>query len=82
YTHMLAVAGLATTLFLGGWHGPFLPGPLWFLVKVFVLVFVFIWVRATYPRLRYDQIMKLGWKVLIPLTILNLVVTAFIVAVR
>jgi NADH-quinone oxidoreductase subunit H len=82
YTHMLAVAGLATTLFLGGWHGPVLPGTLWFLIKVFLLVFIFIWVRATYPRLRYDQIMKLGWKVLIPLTILNLVVTAFIVAVR
>lgn len=82
YTHMIAVAALATTLFLGGWHGPFLPGPLWFLIKVFVLVFFFIWVRATYPRLRYDQIMKLGWKVLIPLTILNVVVTAFIVAVR
>lgn len=82
YAHMLAVAALATTLFLGGWHGPYLPGTLWFLIKVFVLVFIFIWVRATYPRLRYDQIMKLGWKVLIPLTILNLIVTAFIVAMR
>lgn len=82
YTHMLAVAALATTLFLGGWHGPYLPGTLWFLIKVFLIVFVFIWVRATYPRLRYDQIMKLGWKVLIPLTILNLIVTAFFVTVR
>ncbi len=82
YTHMLAVAALATTLFLGGWHGPYLPGTLWFLIKVFLIVFVFIWVRATYPRLRYDQIMKLGWKVLFPLTILNLIVTAFFVTVR
>lgn len=82
YIHMLAVCALATTLFLGGWHGPYLPGTIWFLIKVFILVFVFIWVRATYPRLRYDQIMMLGWKFLIPLTILNLLVTAFIVAVR
>lgn len=82
YIHMLAVCALATTLFLGGWHGPYLPGTIWFLIKVFILVFVFIWVRATYPRLRYDQIMMLGWKFLIPLTILNLLVTAFVVAVR
>lgn len=82
YIHMLAVCALATTLFLGGWHGPYLPGTIWFLIKVFILVFVFIWVRATYPRLRYDQIMMLGWKFLIPLTILNLLVTAFVVSVR
>ncbi|MCS7280579.1 MAG: NADH-quinone oxidoreductase subunit NuoH [Desulfobacterota bacterium] len=82
YTHMIAVAALATTLFLGGWHGPLLPGPVWFLIKVFLIIFVFVWVRATYPRVRYDHVMKLGWKVLIPLTILNIVVTSFVVAVR
>jgi NADH-quinone oxidoreductase subunit H len=83
YTHLIAVSALATTLFLGGWHGPLLlPGPIWFFIKVCVLLFVFIWIRATYPRLRYDHIMKLGWKILLPLTLLNLVVTALFVALR
>lgn len=82
YTHLIAVCALATTLFLGGWHGPFLPGWIWFLIKLCGLIFVFIWVRATYPRLRYDQIMKLGWKILLPLTLLNLVVTSLVVALR
>ena len=59
--------------------GPWLPEPLWFLIKVFVLVVVFIWVRATMPRLRYDRLMKLGWKVFLPLATLNLLVTAIVV---
>ena len=81
YVHMVAVAALATTLFLGGWTGPYLPGPVWFLIKVFALVFFFIWERGTFPRLRYDHIMQFGWKVLFPLALLNVVVTAFVVAV-
>jgi NADH-quinone oxidoreductase subunit H len=86
YTHMVAVAALATTLFLGGWLGP-LPtvpglGPLWFFIKVCVLVFFFIWERGTFPRLRYDQIMQFGWKVLFPLALANTVVTALVVALR
>jgi NADH-quinone oxidoreductase subunit H len=81
YAHLLAVAALATTLFLGGWHGPFLPGPVWFLIKVFAIVFFFIWERGTFPRLRYDHIMQFGWKILFPLALLNVVVTAFVVAV-
>jgi NADH-quinone oxidoreductase subunit H len=80
YAHMFVVAALATTLFLGGWTGPILPGPVWFLIKVFVIIFFFIWERGTFPRLRYDHIMKFGWKVLLPLTLLNVVVTALLVA--
>lgn len=80
YAHMFTVAAIVTTLFLGGWMGPWLPGPVWFLIKVFAVIFFFIWERGTYPRLRYDHIMQFGWKVLLPLTLLNVVVTAALVA--
>ena len=82
YIHLVTVAALATTLFLGGWLGPLLPGPVWFFIKMFSIVFLFIWIRGTYPRMRYDHIMKLGWKILFPLALLNVVVTALIVALR
>ncbi len=82
YIHLVVVAGLTTTLFLGGWLGPFLPGPVWFLLKMAFIVFLFIWIRGTYPRMRYDHIMKFGWKFLFPAALLNVVVTAFIVALR
>ncbi|EKD37861.1 MAG: hypothetical protein ACD_75C00966G0001, partial [uncultured bacterium] len=82
YIHLVTVAALTTTLFLGGWLGPLLPGPVWFFIKMFSIVFLFIWIRGTYPRMRYDQIMKLGWKILFPLALLNVVVTALIVALR
>jgi NADH-quinone oxidoreductase subunit H len=78
YTHLIAVCSIATTLFLGGWQGPFLPPSLswiWFAVKTGVLVYFCIWERGTFPRLRYDQIMKLGWKVLLPLALANIFVT-------
>ena len=86
YANMIVVSSVATTLFLGGWLRPFpnvaalsfldiVPSWTWFLVKSFVFLYVFIWVRATLPRYRYDQLMRLGWKVLIPLAIANLVVT-------
>jgi len=78
YAHMLVVSCLAVTLFFGGWQGPFLPPVLWFLIKIFCFIFFFIWIRATYPRLRYDQLMKLGWKVLFPLSLLNIVITAVV----
>ena len=78
YAHMLVMSGMAVTLFLGGWHGPILPGPLWFMIKVFAILFFFIWLRATFPRFRYDQLMKFGWKVLFPLSILNILITPFI----
>ena len=58
--------------FLGGWQGPVMPGPVWMLIKMLVILFTFIWVRATVPRLRYDRLMQLGWKVLLPIATLNL----------
>lgn len=82
YIHLVIVAALTTTLFLGGWLGPLLPGPVWFFVKTLLLIFVFIWIRGTFPRLRYDHIMKLGWKFLFPAALLNVVVTALVVALR
>jgi NADH-quinone oxidoreductase subunit H len=82
YVHMIVVAALVTTLFLGGWLGPFLPGPLWFFIKVCLVIFFFIWERGTFPRLRYDQIMQFGWKILLPLALANVVVTALVVALR
>ena len=66
YINLITLTALCVTLFLGGWHGPWLPGPIWFLIKLFILLFVFIWVRTTVPRLRYDQLMRFGWKVLLP----------------
>jgi len=76
YAHILVVSSLAVSLFFGGWHGPFLPPVVWFLIKVFIFIFIFIWVRATFPRFRYDQLMKFGWKVLFPLSLLNIMLTA------
>jgi NADH-quinone oxidoreductase subunit H len=75
YAHMIVVSALVATLFLGGWRGPVLPGVVWLLLKVFAMLFLFIWVRATYPRFRYDQLMKFGWKVLFPLALANILVT-------
>ena len=82
YGNMLAVSSVATTLFLGGWQGPFLPPALsivWFVVKVFLFMFFYIWLRATLPRFRYDQLMNFGWKVLFPLALLNIIITGFVV---
>ncbi len=83
YIEMFVISGIAATFFLGGWMGPG-PGwldPIWMLVKVLALIFVFFWIRATIPRVRYDQLMSLGWKVLLPLATLNVVVTAILVTV-
>jgi NADH-quinone oxidoreductase subunit H len=83
YVNLVTLSALAITLFLGGWHGPDwlggVSGPLWFLFKLFVLLFVFIWIRTTLPRLRYDQLMRFGWKVLLPVATINAVVTAILV---
>jgi len=81
YTNMVIVAMVATTLFLGGWQGPILPGWVWFFAKVYFLIFVMMWFRWTFPRLRFDQLMNLAWAVLIPLSILNLLVTALVLKV-
>jgi NADH-quinone oxidoreductase subunit H len=89
YANMIVVSSVATTLFIGGWLRPFpnvaalgfldfIPGWAWFLTKSFVFLYIFIWVRATLPRYRYDQLMRLGWKMLIPLAIANLVVTGIV----
>ena len=81
YINLITLSALAVTLFLGGWHFPVLEGlgPLWFLLKLAVLLFLFIWMRTTLPRLRYDQLMRFGWKVLLPVATLNAVVTAILV---
>ena len=81
YVNLITLSGLAVTLFLGGWHFFFWEGlgPLWFVLKLAVLLFVFIWMRTTLPRLRYDQLMRFGWKLLLPVATLNAVVTAILV---
>jgi NADH-quinone oxidoreductase subunit H len=79
YINMVTVSAVATDLFLGGWHGPFLPaslGWIWFLVKASAILFFYIWARWTLPRYRYDQLMQFGWKLLLPVAVLNLIVTA------
>jgi NADH-quinone oxidoreductase subunit H len=79
YINMVTVSAVATSLFLGGWHGPFLPDWLdwiWFLVKVAALMFFYIWMRWTLPRYRYDQLMAFGWKWLLPAAVLNVLGTA------
>ena len=89
YANMIVVSAVATTLFLGGWLRPFpniaalsflglIPSWMWFLLKTFVFLYIFLWVRATLPRYRYDQLMRLGWKMLIPVAIGNLVVTGIV----
>jgi NADH-quinone oxidoreductase subunit H len=89
YANMIVVSAVATTVFFGGWLRPFpnvealgvldlVPGWIWFVLKTFVFLYVFIWIRATLPRYRYDQLMRLGWKVLLPLAIANLIVTAIV----
>src|ERR1041385_901930 len=89
YANMVAVSALATIMFLGGWSGPMF-GPVWlqaalptvwFVLKIFVFIFFYVLLRSTIPRFRYDQLMKFGWKVLLPLSLANIVVTSFVVAV-
>ncbi|MGB8888358.1 MAG: NADH-quinone oxidoreductase subunit NuoH [Candidatus Korobacteraceae bacterium] len=90
YANMFTVACLASILFLGGWSGPVFGPPIvqsllpvfWFAVRVFLFIFVYIWVRGTLPRFRYDQLMAFGWKFLLPLAIANIVVTALVVALK
>jgi len=90
YANMITVASIAALLFLGGWHGP-LFGPwwlkailpvFWFALKVFGFIFLYIWIRGTLPRFRYDQLMAFGWKFLFPLAVANVLVTSLIVALQ
>ncbi len=83
YANMILMSAMTSILFLGGWLAPFgiapftwIPGPLWFIAKILACLFVFLWVRGTFPRLRYDQLMRLGWKVFLPLSLLYLVIVA------
>ena len=78
YVSMIVISAFAATLFLGGPDGPWLPGFIWLGIKIGALLFLFIWVRATVPRFRYDRLMKFGWKVLIPIATLNILVTAIV----
>ena len=90
YANMITVACLASILFLGGWHGPIFGPPLlqsllpifWFALRIFGFLFLYIWIRGTLPRFRYDQLMAFGWKFLFPLAIANLIITALIVALK
>jgi NADH-quinone oxidoreductase subunit H len=75
YVTMAVFGALVAVFFLGGWRGPFLPGPVWLFLKTLIIPFLLIWTRATMPRLRYDQLMHFGWKVLLPISLLNILVT-------
>lgn len=75
YVHMQVLGALVAVLFLGGWRGPVLPPFLWLLIKIIMVALIMIWTRGTLPRLRYDQLMALGWKVLIPIALINIMVT-------
>jgi len=83
YINMILMSGITTVLFLGGWLPPFdfapftwVPGPVWFVLKIIALLFVFVWVRATLPRYRYDQLMRIGWKIFLPFSLFWVVLTA------
>src|SRR5262245_3171165 len=89
YANLIAVSAIATTLFLGGWNGPMFGPPLvqlvlpilWFVIKIGFFVFFYVLLRSTIPRFRYDQLMKFGWKVLLPLSLANILITSFVIAI-
>jgi NADH-quinone oxidoreductase subunit H len=82
YVNVIIISALTVTLYFGGWEGPWAPlGPLWFFIKLVLCISVFIWLRATLPRLRYDQLMRFGWKVLLPVATINAVITALFVVI-
>ncbi|HHT9158812.1 MAG TPA: NADH-quinone oxidoreductase subunit NuoH [Candidatus Brocadiaceae bacterium] len=82
YANMITVSAIAVTFFLGGWHGPFLPPVVWFMLKLACCLFFFIWIRSTFPRLRYDQLMNFGWKFLLPLSLFNILITGLIMVIK
>lgn len=81
YVHMQVLGALTAVFFLGGWRGPFLPPVVWLLVKIIMVALIMIWIRGTLPRLRYDQLMALGWKVLIPVALINILITGAILLI-
>ena len=82
YTNMFIAASVGAVLFLGGWHGPILPGVVWFLLKVYAIIFMMMWFRWTFPRVRFDQLITFAWKILIPLAFANLLITALVMKLR
>lgn len=80
YANIITVSAVAVTFFFGGWRGPFLPPVAWFLIKMALCIFFFVWLRSTYPRFRYDQLMKFGWKVLLPAALANILITGLVMA--
>lgn len=81
YVHMQVLGALTAVFFLGGWQGPFLPAPVWLLIKIIMVALVMIWIRGTLPRLRYDQLMAIGWKVLVPAALINIVITGAVILI-
>ncbi|MCP5007134.1 MAG: NADH-quinone oxidoreductase subunit NuoH [Planctomycetes bacterium] len=79
YANILTVSAIAVTFFFGGWRGPFLPPVVWFLIKMFLCIFFFVWIRSTFPRFRYDQLMNFGWKFLLPVAIANILITGLVI---
>jgi NADH-quinone oxidoreductase subunit H len=78
YANIITVSAVAVTFFFGGWRGPFLPPVVWFLIKMALCIFFFVWLRSTYPRFRYDQLMKFGWKILLPVALANILITGLV----
>ena len=81
YVHLQVLGALTAVFFLGGWQGPFLPAPVWLLIKIVMVALVMIWIRGTLPRLRYDQLMAIGWKVLVPAALINIVITGAVILI-
>ncbi len=80
YSYMFIAAGLASVLFLGGWQGPWLPGVVWTLIKIYSIIFLMMWFRWTFPRVRIDQMLAFGWKILLPVSLVNFIITAGVLA--
>lgn len=81
YTNLFIVSAVATTLFLGGWQGPFLPPFVWFIIKTYAVVTFLMWIRWSFPRLRVDHLMEFSWKYLLPIALINLIITAFVIKI-
>jgi NADH-quinone oxidoreductase subunit H len=81
YVHMQVMGALIAVFFLGGWRGPILPGPVWLVIKMMMVAVFMIWARGTLPRLRYDQLMAIGWKVLVPAALINIVITGAVILI-
>ncbi|HPD18327.1 MAG TPA: NADH-quinone oxidoreductase subunit H, partial [Candidatus Goldiibacteriota bacterium] len=81
YTNLFIISAVATTLFLGGWQGPFLPPFVWFIIKTYAVVTLLMWIRWSYPRIRVDHLMEFSWKYLLPIALINMIITAFVMKI-